>query len=104
LVVQRASVGAKSGQVSVVQPILPGMPLLPPGIIAGPNEATTVLQLLNMVTEGELVDDEEYEDIVADIKEECEKYGRVRSVFIPRPAQGIEVRGLGKVRTSSFWL
>jgi splicing factor U2AF subunit len=44
------------------------------------------------------VDDEEYEDIVADIRDECEKFGAVRSLHIPRPARdGGEVRGLGKI-------
>jgi splicing factor U2AF subunit len=106
LIVQRASVGAKSAQIAPIQPMMTsGVPLLPVGVIAGPNEATTILQLLNMVTESELVDDDEYDDIVADIKDECEKYGAVKSVFIPRPFEGVEVRGLGKVgRLFSFFL
>lgn len=36
-------------------------------------------------------------DIMEDIKEECNKYGRVRSIEIPRPAEGQQVAGLGKV-------
>lgn len=96
---QRASVGAKSGlSIPAPAPLLPGLTMLPPGVIAGPNEATTVLQLLNMVTEADLVDDQEYEDIVFDIKDECEKFGPVKSLHIPRPSpDGSEVRGLGKV-------
>jgi len=79
-------------------PAVPGAPpALPLGVIAGPSEATTILQLLNMVVPEELEDDEEYEDIVADVKEECEKFGPVRSLFIPRPVKGEEVPGLGKV-------
>ena len=30
---------------------------------------------MNMVTEQELIDDEEYEDILEDVKEECNKLG-----------------------------
>ena len=36
-------------------------------------------------------------DILEDVKEECGKYGVVRSVEIPRPITGIEVPGCGKV-------
>lgn len=42
-------------------------------------------------------DEEEYEDILEDIKEECNKYGVVRSIEIPRPIEGVEVPGCGKV-------
>ena len=52
---------------------------------------------MNMVTPEELVDDEEYEDIIEDIRDECTKYGTVKSVEIPRPIDGVEVPGLGKV-------
>jgi hypothetical protein len=51
-----------------------------------------------MVTPEELRDEEEYEDILEDIKEECNKYGVVRSVEIPRPIEGVDVPGCGKVR------
>jgi splicing factor U2AF 65 kDa subunit len=56
-----------------------------------------VLCLLNMVTPDELKDEEEYEDILEDIREECNKYGVVRSLEIPRPIEGIDVPGCGKV-------
>lgn len=59
--------------------------------------ATEVLCLLNMVTEDELVDDDEYDDILEDIKSECGKYGAVKSVEIPRPISGVEVPGVGKI-------
>lgn len=49
------------------------------------------------VTPDELKDEEEYEDILEDIKEECNKYGVVRSIEIPRPIDGVEVPGCGKV-------
>lgn len=53
--------------------------------------------MLNMVTPEELMEEEEYEDILEDIKEECNKYGVVRSVEIPRPIEGVDVPGCGKV-------
>lgn len=45
---------------------------------------STVLELHNMVTDEELADDEEYEDIKLDVSEECEKTGQVVSIDIPR--------------------
>lgn len=96
LIVQRASVGAKStstigGQLAPVQIQVPGLSLV------GTSPSTEILCLLNMVTPNELRDEEEYEDILDDIKEECTKYGVVRSVEIPRPIEGVEVPGCGKV-------
>ena len=32
-----------------------------------------------------------------DVREECSRYGSVRSVEIPRPVEGIDVPGVGKV-------
>ena len=43
----------------------------------GAGPPTAVLCLMNMVTPDELVDDEEYEDILEDVKEECSKLGKV---------------------------
>lgn len=33
-----------------------------------------------------------------DVREECNKYGFVKSLEIPRPIQGVDVPGVGKVR------
>lgn len=97
LIVQRASVGAKNSnmahQVAPVQIQVPGL-----SIVGTSGPATEVLCLLNMVTPDELRDEEEFEDILEDIKEECNKYGVVRSIEIPRPIEGVEVPGLGKVK------
>ncbi len=38
-----------------------------------------------------------FADIVEDVKEECGKYGVVKSIEIPRPIKGVEVPGCGKV-------
>ena len=42
--------------------------------------------LKNMVTEPELSDDQEFNDILLDVREECERFGQVVQVVIPRPA------------------
>ena len=59
-----------------------------PGLhqVAGGNNATEILCLMNMVTEQELIDDEEYEDILEDVKEECNKLGMriLHSTMSPR--------------------
>ena len=100
LVVQRASIGAKDGGVRLA----PGVPVGPvqiqvPGLdmSRGPGAPTEVLCLLNMVVPEELQDDEEYEDILEDVREECGNYGTVISLEIPRPIQGVEVPGVGKI-------
>jgi len=40
------------------------------------------MQLSNMITAEELTDDDEYEDIVSDVKDECSKFGTVVSVVV----------------------
>ncbi|CAF4256835.1 unnamed protein product [Rotaria magnacalcarata] len=89
---------------------MPGMPgaigVQLPGVnLLAPTVSTEVLCLLNMVTEEELRDDEEYEgtyyiyrnNIMEDVREECGKYGFVKSLEIPRPIQGVDVPGVGKI-------
>ena len=44
----------------------------------GSGQPTTVLCLMNMVTAEELLDDDEYDDILDDVREECNKLGRVK--------------------------
>lgn len=90
----------------------PGMgppPGMPPMMQGGPMQrggainvhnvvSTTVVVLMNMLGREDLVDDEEYEDIMDDIRLECVKAGEVVSVKIPRPsADDTPVPGLGKV-------
>jgi len=88
LIVQRASVGSKT---------MPAV-LNIPGFDANQEvQATNVLCLMNMVTPDELVGDEDYDEIFDDIREECAKYGRIRSLQIPRPNQEFEVPGVGKI-------
>uniref|UniRef100_I2CP62 Splicing factor U2AF subunit n=1 Tax=Nannochloropsis gaditana (strain CCMP526) TaxID=1093141 RepID=I2CP62_NANGC len=49
--------------------------------------ATKVLVLANMVTPDELKDDQEYQEIVEDVREEVAKFGEVLSLVIPRPEE-----------------
>lgn len=77
-------------------------------------EEGRVLQLLNMVTAEELIDNDEYEgksrrscraskanrdlEICEDIQEECQKYGQILDMKIPRPAGGSrQSAGVGKI-------
>ncbi|KAI7746581.1 hypothetical protein M8C21_005735 [Ambrosia artemisiifolia] len=70
--------------------------MLQPGAISTPP--TKVLSLTQVVTEEELVNDEEYEDILEDMKTECGKFGSLVNVVIPRPnPNGEPVAGVGKV-------
>nr|KAG5703804.1 hypothetical protein BaRGS_031438 [Batillaria attramentaria] len=93
LIVQRASVGAKNSQHQApVQLQVPGL-----NLNQGAGQATEVLCLMNMIMPEELEDEEEYEDILEDVREECGKYGIVRSLEIPRPIKGVEVPGVGKI-------
>ncbi|XP_037421282.1 splicing factor U2af large subunit B-like isoform X5 [Triticum dicoccoides] len=59
---------------------------------------TKVVCLTQVVTADELKDDEEYEDIMEDMRLEAGKYGNLVKVVIPRPhPSGEPVSGVGKV-------
>ncbi|KAL1869229.1 hypothetical protein Plec18167_007895 [Paecilomyces lecythidis] len=61
-------------------------------------ETSRVLQLLNMVTPEELMDNDDYEEICDDVREECQKYGQVLDLKIPRPSGGSrQSAGVGKI-------
>ncbi|PSR88033.1 Splicing factor U2af large subunit B like [Actinidia chinensis var. chinensis] len=60
--------------------------------------ATKVLSLTQVVNEDELKDDEDYEDILEDMRTECGKFGTLVNVVIPRPKpSGEPTPGVGKV-------
>jgi len=62
------------------------------------SRASRVLLLLNMVTGDDLMDADEYDDILQDVKEECDRYGKVLDLQIPRPlGRSAEGPGVGKV-------
>ena len=79
LIVQRASVGAKNAQGSQA-PVQLQIPDLNVTDVQTLGPHTEVLCLMNMITPDELEDEEEYEDILEDVKEECSKYGIVKSI------------------------
>ena len=92
LVVQRASMGNGRGNAGGTMLDAPARPLTAadvPGFVGGgggaAGEPTRCMQMLNMVTPQELQDDEEYGEIVEDVREECAKFGEVLDVRIPRP-------------------
>lgn len=98
LVVQRAMVSVKTTMPAV--PVFYGAGLLvPPELMPNPEPgpASTVLQLLNMVVIEELMDQQDYDEIMHDVREECEKIGEVKEIFIPRPVEGEFIPGIGKI-------
>ncbi|XP_046700011.1 U2 small nuclear RNA auxiliary factor 2b isoform X2 [Silurus meridionalis] len=100
LLVQRASVGAKNATLTSINET--PVTLQVPGLMnSSMNQMggipTEVLCLMNMVAPEELLDDDEYEEIVEDVRDECSKYGQVKSIEIPRPVDGLEIPGTGKI-------
>lgn len=62
------------------------------------NTISKVICVRNMVSLKELEDDDEYEDLCDDVRDECKNYGKVVSIKIPRPeGKGVLISGLGKV-------
>ncbi|ESW20610.1 hypothetical protein PHAVU_005G001300 [Phaseolus vulgaris] len=60
--------------------------------------ATKVVCLTHAVSADELKDDEDYEEIVDDMRQECSKFGTLVNVVIPRPPHdGEPAAGVGKV-------
>lgn len=124
LIVQRANVGTKSGEPSsaaaaaaaIASANMSAMSsrhgyqapvqIQVPGLhhVNAPRVMSPILCLMNMVEAEELRDDEEYAEILEDIRNECSKFGKVLSMEIPRPNQSNAtdelappVPGLGKV-------
>ncbi|XP_077454829.1 U2 small nuclear RNA auxiliary factor 2a isoform X7 [Stigmatopora argus] len=99
LLVQRASVGSKNATLTSINqtPVTLQVPGLNSTVTQMGGLPTEVLCLMNMVAPEELLDDEEYEEIVEDVRDECSKYGQVKSIEIPRPVDGLEVPGTGKI-------
>lgn len=65
------------------------------------SRPSTIVQLLNAVYQEDLMDDQDYEDILAEIHSEASKHGAVARVVIPKPAKdGSFVDGVGKIFVS----
>jgi splicing factor U2AF 65 kDa subunit len=52
---------------------------------ASPESPSRVVQLLNLVWREDVQDDDDFEDVKADIIEQCSKFGTLLSWYIPRP-------------------
>ncbi|KAH7359035.1 U2 snRNP auxilliary factor [Plectosphaerella cucumerina] len=93
--VKKASIGAT--QVAGVEMGVAAMSMLA-GTTATDSDESRVLQLLNMVTPDELMDNDDYEEIKEDVEEECSKYGKILDIKIPRPVGGSrQSAGVGKI-------
>ncbi|KAF5473104.1 hypothetical protein F2P56_009744 [Juglans regia] len=74
---------------------LPGVGIAP---ITNAETLTKVLCLTEAVTVDQLNDDQEYEEISEDMRDECSKFGTLVDITIPRPNQnGEHIPGVGKV-------
>ncbi|KAK9267249.1 hypothetical protein L1049_009671 [Liquidambar formosana] len=66
--------------------------------IATGETPTKVLCLTEAITPDELRDDEEFEEILEDMRDECGKFGALVDIIIPRPSpNGEQTPGVGKV-------
>lgn len=62
--------------------------------------ATCVVELCDILTPGELEDDEEYQEIMEDMEDEGAKFGKLVKIVIPRPSGNKDDdmrKGVGKV-------
>jgi len=78
-----AALGGASANVGV--PVGGSLPLMSNPATAAPPQATRVLVLLNMVTDEDIANDEEYSMLEEEVREEVSKYGKLLSMKIPRP-------------------
>lgn len=94
LKVKRASIGIQqvSGEMSVN-----AMSLMAGTQAKADAEAGRVLCLMNMITPDELMDTDESEEILDDVKDECAKYGKVLETKMPRPTGSRQSPGIGKI-------
>ncbi|KAF3189544.1 hypothetical protein TWF106_010981 [Orbilia oligospora] len=93
--VKRASIGVK--QSAGAEAGIPAMTVIA-ATTSAEMEGGRVLQLLNMVTADELLDQEEYEEILEDVTDECNKFGPIIDIKIPRPSGNQRAAaGVGKI-------
>ncbi|OAY68690.1 Splicing factor U2af large subunit B, partial [Ananas comosus] len=68
------------------------------GVVLSVAPPTKIVCLTEVVSMDELKDDEEYEEILEDMREESGKFGALVNVVIPRPSPAGEmIPGIGKV-------
>jgi len=62
------------------------------------SRPSTVVQLMNAVYQEDVMDDQDYDDITAEVHAEASKHGNVMRVVIPKPAKdGAYMDGVGKI-------
>ena len=63
------------------------------------SSSSRVIQIINILTPEDLMDDDEYKEILEDIRGECMNFGTVLNVEIPRPDRATSFASLsvGKV-------
>jgi len=65
------------------------------------SRPSTIVQLLNAVYQEDLMDDQDYDDIMSEVHNMASKHGTVSRVIIPKPAKdGTSIDGVGKVFVS----
>eukprot|EP01098_Paradermamoeba_levis_P016345 TRINITY_DN8785_c0_g1_i1.p1 TRINITY_DN8785_c0_g1~~TRINITY_DN8785_c0_g1_i1.p1 ORF type:complete len:321 (+),score=100.30 TRINITY_DN8785_c0_g1_i1:775-1737(+) len=117
LVVQRATIGAKAVTPTILPTgVAPSNPTaanflnlsVPVGTLLGSLsltfgsiQPTKVLMLMNMLSFDDLKNDSDYNEVLEDVRAECERFGNVIDIKIPRPIRAEEdeddTPGVGKI-------
>merc|ERR1719223_1946362 len=63
----------------------------------GNGTKTKVLVLHNMVSDEDFASDEDYNGLKEEVREECEKFGSLKSMKIPRPQDGTAATAVRKI-------
>lgn len=70
-------------------PALAAAPVYAPPATAPPTQkATPIVELKHMLTQQDLENDEEFEEILEDTRDECSSFGPLKNVIIPRSGSG----------------
>ncbi len=73
---------------AVAAPAMAQMPVATAMTIAPATVPTRVVELKQMLTQQDLEDDEEYNDILEDTRDECSSFGTLKNIVIPRSGAG----------------
>jgi len=92
------------------QPVAPPAPPPPPAppamsaldianaaLAAAYPSKTRILVLLNMVSEEDLATDQDHNELMEEVREECAKFGNLLSMKIPREKDGVEPSAIKKI-------
>ncbi|GLT79993.1 hypothetical protein SLA2020_514560 [Shorea laevis] len=98
LTVKRASQGANQPKPEQENLLFQAQQIAMQRLLQPQSAATKVVCLTKALSEDDLKDDEEYEDIVEDMRQEAGRHGTLVNVIIPRPnPNGEPSPGVGKV-------